>query len=95
MTNRRGVPQEMLSDNGTAANKELCELCKDPRVKAATADKGIKWIFNPPYAPHFGGIFDIIHDRWLISQPVLRITFHLHPSIFYIVKLKGNLLQKH
>ena len=63
MINRRGVPQEMLSDNGkifVAANKELCELCKDPRVKAATADKGIKWIFNPPYAPHFGGVFEIV-----------------------------------
>jgi len=36
MINRRGVPDEMLSDNGTnfvAANKELCELlCKDPRT---------------------------------------------------------------
>ena len=54
----------MLSDNGTnfvAANKELCELlCKDPRTKAATADKGIKWKFNPLYAPHFGGIFEIM-----------------------------------
>jgi len=64
MINRRGVPDEMLSDNGTnfvAANKELCELlCKDPRTKAATADKGIKWIFNPPYAPHFGGVFEVM-----------------------------------
>jgi len=35
MINTRGVPDEMLSDNGAnfvAANKELCELlCKDPR----------------------------------------------------------------
>jgi len=46
MINRRGVPDEMLSDNGTnfvAANKELRELlCKDPRTNAATANKGIK-----------------------------------------------------
>ena len=64
MTNRRGIPQDMLSDNGTnfvAANKELYELYKDPRVKAATADKGIKWTFNPPYAPHFGGVFKIMN----------------------------------
>ena len=36
MINRRGVPKEMLSDNGTifvAANKELRELiCKDPKL---------------------------------------------------------------
>ena len=64
MINRRGVPQEILSDNGTnfvAANKELCEIiCKDPEVQANTTSKGIKWTFNPPYAPHFGGVFEIM-----------------------------------
>ena len=63
MINRRGIPEEMLSDNGTnfvAANKELCELYKDPKTKSAVADKGIKWTFNPPYAPHFGGVFEIM-----------------------------------
>lgn len=39
MVNRQGVPEEMLSDNGTnfvAANKEMCQLlCEDPRTKAA------------------------------------------------------------
>ena len=64
MINRRGVPEEILSDNGTnfvAANKELCEIiCKDPKVQANTTSKGIKWTFNPPYAPHFGGVFEIM-----------------------------------
>ena len=59
--NKRGVPEEILSDNETnfvAANKELCELiCKDPKVQAQITSKGIKWTFNPPYAPHFGGVF--------------------------------------
>ena len=63
MINRRGVPEEILSDNGTnfvAANKELCELRKDPKTKVAVADKGIKSTFNPPYTPHFGGVFEIM-----------------------------------
>ena len=64
MINRRGVPEEILSDNGTnfvAANKELCEIiCKDPKVQANTTSKGIKWTFNPPYTPHFGGVFEIM-----------------------------------
>ena len=67
MMNRRGVPKEILSDNGTnfvAATKELCELiCKDPRVQFTALNLGIKWIFTPlidPYAPHFGGAFEIM-----------------------------------
>ena len=64
MINRRGVPEEIISDNGTnfvAANKELCELiCKDQKFQANTTSKGIKWTFNPPYAPHFGGVFEIM-----------------------------------
>ena len=64
MMNRRGVPNEIVTGNGTnfvAANKELCELvCKDERVQSSTANKGIKWRFNPPHAPHFGGVFEIM-----------------------------------
>ena len=64
MMNRRGVPEEILFNNETnfvAANKELCELtCKDPKVQAQIASKGVKWTFNPPYAPHFGGVFEVM-----------------------------------
>ena len=64
MMSRRGVPNEIVSDNGTnfvAANKESCELvCKDQRVQSSTATKRIKWNFNPPYAPHYGEVFEIM-----------------------------------
>jgi len=63
MINRRGVPREILSDNGTnfvAANRELCEIiCKNPRVQSTTSNLGIKWTFNPP-CTHFGGVFEIM-----------------------------------
>ena len=64
MTNRRGLPQEMISDNGTnfvGANRELCELVKSldkDKIKRSAANKGIKWHFNPPLAPHFGGVHE-------------------------------------
>ena len=65
MVNRRGLPEEMLSDNGTnfvGANKELCELVKqmtkDSKVNESLVKQGVKWTFNPTYAPHFGGVFE-------------------------------------
>jgi len=65
MVNRRGLPEEMLSDNGknfVAADKEFHErtdkLVKDPELMSQMTNKGIKWNFNPPYAPHFGDVFE-------------------------------------
>ena len=65
MINRRGLPEEIISDNGTnfvAAEKELRkltnEIVKDPKFVSTMTSKKIKWTFNPPYAPHFGGIFE-------------------------------------
>ena len=65
MTDRRGLSEEIISDNGTnfvGANKELLEitgkLVKDTNLKSLVTDKGIKWTFSPPYAPHFGGVFE-------------------------------------
>ena len=59
----RGVnPSTVLSDNGTnfhAANKLLKEL--NTTLAAAELDKKkphIKWVFNPPYASHYGGVFE-------------------------------------
>ena len=64
MTNRRGLPKEIISDNGTnfvGGNRELKELVEqlnENKIKTSTADKGVKWHFNPPLAPHFGGIHE-------------------------------------
>ena len=65
-TSRRGVPKEMVSDNGTnfvGAVNELNELVgqldKD-KIQRTTAQKGIKWKFNPPGGPNFGGAHEIM-----------------------------------
>ena len=64
--NRRGVPVKMLSDRGTnfvGADKELKEIIRNldsDNVKLKTASKGISWQFNPPYAPHWGGVHEIM-----------------------------------
>ncbi|XP_058449081.1 uncharacterized protein LOC131429047 [Malaya genurostris] len=60
---RRGWPREFLSDNGTnfqGASKELARAvqaigadCADELTNART-----KWTFNPPLAPHMGGVWE-------------------------------------
>ena len=53
-TSRRGVPKEMISDNGTnfvgAVNelKELVDQLDKERIQRTTANKGIEWKFKPP-----------------------------------------------
>ena len=64
MVNRRGLPEEIYSDNGTnfvGANKELKELVTnldEETLKESLANRGVKWFFNPPLAPHFGGVHE-------------------------------------
>ena len=64
MTSRRGLPQEVISDNGTnfvGANTELKELISKldkSKIEKSAANNGIKWHFNPPLGPHFGGVHE-------------------------------------
>ena len=66
MTSRRGLPLEVTSDNGTnftGGERELRELVQaidTETITNSTADKGIKWTFNPPLGPHFGGVHEIM-----------------------------------
>ncbi|XP_054266949.1 uncharacterized protein LOC128989110 [Macrosteles quadrilineatus] len=67
-TARRGLPHDVYSDMGTnfvAAAKDLTEmhklLSKSPVsevIQKSLTDKGVQWHFNPPSAPHFGGIWE-------------------------------------
>lgn len=66
MVSRRGLPKKMLSDQGTnfiGADHELKDLVKQidtDQIVTRTADKGIEWQFNPPLAPHWGGVHEIM-----------------------------------
>ena len=61
MANRRGLPKEMRSDNGTnfvgAVNelRALVNALDKDVITSRTADRGVRWRFNPPAAPQFGG----------------------------------------
>ena len=66
MTSRRGLPDEVISDNGSnfiSAERELKELVEKlekEKIQSSAANKGIKWYFNPPLAPHFGGVHETL-----------------------------------
>jgi len=55
---------EVIADNGgnfVGADKELSELVKkldEDKIQGSVANQGIKWHFNPPLAPHFGGYME-------------------------------------
>jgi hypothetical protein len=65
-TSRRGTPTKITSDNGMnfvgAVNElnELVEQLDKDKIQRATSHRNIKWVFNPPGAPHFGGVFEVM-----------------------------------
>ena len=64
MVARRGWPRDMLSDNGTnfvGGDRELQRLVQNldqDKIQRMTSNEGIRWHWNPPLAPHFGGVFE-------------------------------------
>lgn len=60
----RGIPQKILTDNGTnftGANQELKKLVKEldqQQIEETLSVRGIEWSFIPPGAPHFGGCWE-------------------------------------
>lgn len=60
---RRGSPQRIYSDNGTNFRGAARELANEIRAInrdiASTFTNGeTEWIFNPPSAPHMGGVWE-------------------------------------
>ncbi|XP_059086776.1 uncharacterized protein LOC131883340 [Tigriopus californicus] len=61
---RRGQVKVMRSDNGTnfvGAERELRGVFHDLKhdeIRGELQTKHIEWIFNPPYAHHFGGVWE-------------------------------------
>ncbi|XP_011259742.2 uncharacterized protein LOC105253409 [Camponotus floridanus] len=82
---RRGLCNEVFSDCGTnfvGADRELREMFRvsssdGHRTAHAAASDGVRWRFNPPAAPHFGGLWEAAvkstkhHLRRVIGEATL------------------------
>ncbi|XP_025204443.1 uncharacterized protein LOC112601188 [Melanaphis sacchari] len=59
---RRGMPSAVYSDCGTnfvGASKRLFDLINDPKNRDQLSSAfACSWNFNPPSAPHFGGLWE-------------------------------------
>ncbi|XP_063619660.1 uncharacterized protein LOC134792321 [Cydia splendana] len=62
---RRGHISHIYSDNGRnfvgaarMLHTQLLEIMQTPHVQNAVTSMGTQWHFNPPLAPHFGGIWE-------------------------------------
>lgn len=60
---RRGTPAELFSDQGTnfkGGERELREAFREisPELQQLLAPQKISFRFNPPAAPHFGGVWE-------------------------------------
>lgn len=60
---RRGSPQKYFSDNGTNFRGVAKELEKESKIinrqiAGSFTDAGTEWHFNPPSAPHMGGVWE-------------------------------------
>ena len=62
--NRRGSPSNMYSDNGsnfkgaTTELKEFQNKLDKVKIKDFASTNNITWTFNPPEAPHMGGVWE-------------------------------------
>ena len=91
---RRGYPNTIISDNGTnfvgAANelKAFMNEWDNAKIESDLAQKKIVWKFNPPGAPHLGGIWErllqsckkvmiAILDNRSLTEEVLSTTMCL------------------
>ncbi|XP_077282833.1 uncharacterized protein LOC143908875 [Temnothorax americanus] len=65
-TARRGLCEEIYSDCGTnfvGADRVLRDMFRASsadgrRIAHSVTSEGVKWHFNPPEAPHFGGLWE-------------------------------------
>ena len=76
---RRGPPSDIYSDNGSnfvGAGRELKQSLQkwnQSQIADFLSQKEIQWHFNPPAAPHFGGIWERLVQS---CKKALKVALH-------------------
>ena len=84
LSSRYGKPSCIYSDNGTnvhGANNELVKALKELDEKEMVkrlAPLGMDWTFNPPAAPHFGGVWERLVGS--TKRTMEGILTSIHPN---------------
>jgi hypothetical protein len=91
---RRGKPHTIWSDNGTnfvGANKELAAYVS--KLDQQLASEGITWKFNPPSAPHFGGLWEsaVKSAKHHLTRVVRGMTLTLSELQTLLCQIEGCL----
>ena len=83
MTTHRGFPTQVISDNGTnfvGAERELCDLVNtldEKKIQESTVNRGVVWKFNPPLAPHFNGLHEVLINEHMTQNFLLAYSKEL------------------
>ncbi|KAK7881024.1 hypothetical protein WMY93_030613 [Mugilogobius chulae] len=98
---RRGTPSEILSDQGTnfrGAETELKEAfaAMAPELQEKLAKTQIKFLFNPPAAPHFGGTWEreIQSVKRALQVVIGNQSLHEDVLLTLLIEIEGILNAK-
>ena len=75
---RRGIPARILSDNGRtfkAAAKVITAIATHSEVQKYLTSLGVKWMFNVPKAPWWGGVFERMQSTKRCLRKLLAARF--------------------
>lgn len=97
---RRGHSSHIHSDNGSnfvGANRELRSYFASERGKRTVPDAmvnlGIQWHFNPPSAPHFGGLWEaaVREAKRHLSKLVKNAVFNFEEMTTFLCQIEAVL----
>lgn len=93
---RRGLPSKMVSDNGKtfkAAAKVIESIVSHEEVQRYLSGLGVKWMFNLPKAPWWGGVFErlIQSTKRCLRKIIGQANFSYDELLTAVVEVKSVL----